>query len=198
MLIFDEVITGFRLALGGAQALYGVTPDLSAFAKGLGGGFPVAAMGGRKDIMALVADGTVSMAGTYAANGIAVAAANAALDELAAPGLYERLFAALRPAARRGCSRSSARPASVTQVVGVGPVLQVWFADQSDPQLPRRRAPRRATISSACGGRACSSAACCSIPGAFENLFVSFAHTEADIDWTLDAARETVREVRRA
>jgi len=93
LLVFDEVITGFRIAFGGAQSHYGITPDLSTFAKGMGGGFPVAALGGRKDVMALVADGTVSMAGTYSANGIAVAAANAALDELAEPGKYERLHA---------------------------------------------------------------------------------------------------------
>jgi glutamate-1-semialdehyde 2,1-aminomutase len=80
VLIFDEVITGFRLGFAGAQGRFGVRPDLSVFAKGLGGGFPVAAMGGRADIMALVADGTVSMAGTYTANGIAVTAATAALE----------------------------------------------------------------------------------------------------------------------
>ena len=88
VLIFDEVITGFRLGYGGAQGIYGIKPDISVFAKGLGGGFPVAALGGRRDIMSLVADGTVSMAGTYSANGIAVAAANAALDELGQPGKY--------------------------------------------------------------------------------------------------------------
>ena len=65
VLIFDEVITGFRLGFGGAQGHYGIKPDFSVFAKGMGGGFPVAALGGRRDIMALVADGTVSMAGTY-------------------------------------------------------------------------------------------------------------------------------------
>src|SRR6185369_15077943 len=93
VLIFDEVITGFRLGLAGAQGRLGIKPDLSVFAKGIGGGFPVAAMGGRKDIMALIANGTVSVAGTYTANGIAVAAANAALDELATPGLYQQLDA---------------------------------------------------------------------------------------------------------
>src|ERR1700681_398594 len=91
LLIYDEVITGFRLNIAGAQGHYGIRPDLSVFAKGLGGGFPVAALGGRKDIMDLVADGTVSMAGTYAANTIAVAAAHAALDELTEPVVYERL-----------------------------------------------------------------------------------------------------------
>ncbi|HZC22039.1 MAG TPA: aminotransferase class III-fold pyridoxal phosphate-dependent enzyme, partial [Candidatus Binatia bacterium] len=86
VLIFDEVITGFRVALGGAQQYYGITPDLTVMAKGFGGGFPVAAVGGKKEIMQLVADGTVSMAGTYSGNGIAVSAANATLDVLMTPG----------------------------------------------------------------------------------------------------------------
>ena len=77
VLIFDEVITGFRVALGGAQALYGVTPDLTTMAKALGGGFPVAALGGKREIMDLVSDGAVLHAGTYNANTIAVAATSA-------------------------------------------------------------------------------------------------------------------------
>ncbi len=93
LLIFDEVITGFRLSLAGAQGVFGITPDLSVFAKGLGGGFPVAAVGGKRAVMDLVSDGTVSLAGTYTANGIAVAAANATLDELNEPGAYDRLYA---------------------------------------------------------------------------------------------------------
>src|SRR5690348_4087213 len=127
VLLFDEVITGFRLGLGGAQARLGVTPDLPVFAKGLGGGFPVAACGGRADIMALVANGTVSMAGTYAANGIAIAAANAALDELATPGLFAKLDA-ISDELRIGLAgilRDAGLPA---YVVGMGPLMQVWFA----------------------------------------------------------------------
>ena len=85
LLIFDEVITGFRLGIGGAQAHYGVTPDLSVFAKGLGWWFSHRRHGRAQRGDGLVADGVVSMAGTYTANGIAVAAANAAIDELNEP-----------------------------------------------------------------------------------------------------------------
>src|SRR5260370_34468540 len=70
VLIYDEVITGFRLGYGGAQGIYGIKPDISVFAKGLGGGFPVAALDRLRDIMKLADDGTGSMAGTYSANGI--------------------------------------------------------------------------------------------------------------------------------
>lgn len=195
ILIFDEVITGFRLALGGAQAYYGVKPDLSIFAKGLGGGFPVAAMGGRKDMMALVADGTVSMAGTYSANSIAVAAANAALDELAAPGMYERLFA-ISDRLRRGLGEILAETGIAADVVGVGPVLQVWFTDRPIRNYrDAARFTRRDTFR--LWWESMLDRGILFHPGAFENLFVSFAHSEEDIGRTLAAAHETARLIAR-
>jgi glutamate-1-semialdehyde 2,1-aminomutase len=191
LLIFDEVITGFRLALGGAQSHYGVTPDLSTFAKGLGGGFPVAALGGRRDVMALVADSTVSMAGTYSANGIAVAAANAALDELAAPGMYERLYA-IADRLRHGLAEVLADTGTPATVVGVGPVLQVWFSQH--PIRNYRDAARYARHDLfRLWWEGMLDRGVLFHPGAFENLFVSFAHTKQDVDETLAAARETVR-----
>jgi glutamate-1-semialdehyde 2,1-aminomutase len=189
LLIFDEVITGFRIGLGGAQGHYGLTPDLSVFAKGLGGGFPVAALGGRKEVMALVADGTVSMAGTYSANSIAVAAANAALDELAAPGGYERLFA-ISDRLRLGLAPIFAEAGIPADVVGVGPVLQVWFTER--PIRNYRDAARFArhdVFRSWWEGML--DRGVLFHPGAFENLFVSFAHSSDDIEQTLAAARET-------
>jgi glutamate-1-semialdehyde 2,1-aminomutase len=188
VLIFDEVITGFRLGLGGAQARLGVTPDLSVFAKGLGGGFPVAAMGGRRDIMALVANGTVSMAGTYSANGIAIAAANAALDELATPGLYAQLDA-VSDELRLGLEKVMSDAGLPAYVVGLGPLMQVWFAQKeihnyrdaerhADQQLFRR------------WWEGMLSHGVLFHPGAYENLFVSTAHTRADVAATLEAARQ--------
>lgn len=85
VLIFDEVITGFRLGLGGAQEVFGIQPDLSVFAKALGAGFPVSALAGRRDIMELFATGRVNHSGTYNANVASISAALAALDELSAP-----------------------------------------------------------------------------------------------------------------
>ncbi len=94
VLIFDEVMTGFRLALGGAQELFGVTPDMTCLGKILGGGLPAAAYGGRADIMATVApEGPVYQAGTLSGNPLAMAAGATALDLLAEPGVYERLEA---------------------------------------------------------------------------------------------------------
>jgi glutamate-1-semialdehyde 2,1-aminomutase len=194
VLIFDEVITGFRLALGGAQAHYGITPDISTFAKGLGGGFPVAAMGGRKDIMALVADGTVSMAGTYAANVIAVSAANAALDELAEPGMYERLYR-VSDRLRHGLEKVFADAKISTRVVGLGPVFQVWFTDHDIHNY--RDAARHASHEIfRIWWEGMLDRGVLFHPGAFENLFISFAHTEEDVDRTLEAARETARVIR--
>jgi glutamate-1-semialdehyde 2,1-aminomutase len=194
LLIFDEVITGFRIGFGGAQAHYGVKPDLSTFAKGMGGGFPIAALGGRRDVMSLVADSTVSMAGTYSANGIAVAAANAALDELAAPGMYERLFA-LSDGLRLGLERIFTEAGVPAQVVGVGPVLQAWFAEQ--PIRNYRDAARYARHDIfRLWWEGMLDRGVLFHPGAFENLFVSFAHSQDDIDRTLEAARETALMIR--
>ena len=186
VLIYDEVITGFRLSFGGGQQLYGIKPDISIFAKGLGGGYPVAALGGRADIMRLVACGTVSMAGTYSANGIAVAAANAALDELAEPGKYARLTAR--------CTRFYAGLAAILSkhglpafVVGQGPVLQVWFSEKEIRNY--RDAARYARHDLfRIWWEGMMERNILFHPGAFENLFVSFAHSDADIDRTLQAA----------
>ena len=141
VLIFDEVITGFRVALGGAQQYYGVTPDLTVMAKGFGGGFPVAAVGGKKEIMQLVADGTVSMAGTYSGNGIAVSAANATLDFLRTPGIYESSVRAQRTADARN-SRSHERGRTADQGSRDRAAVSGVVHRFADPQLPRRRSSR--------------------------------------------------------
>jgi glutamate-1-semialdehyde 2,1-aminomutase len=196
VLIYDEVITGFRLSRAGAQGRTGIRPDLSVFAKGLGGGFPVAALGGRRELMALVADGTVSMAGTYSANLIAVAAANAALDELARPGLYETLY--------RRCERLYEGLERIFQdakvpayVAGLGPILQVWFSDRKIRNY--RDAARHANQERfRAWWEGMLERGILFHPGAFENLFVSFAHSDDDIEQTLAAAREVAAGLGRA
>jgi glutamate-1-semialdehyde 2,1-aminomutase len=191
VLIFDEVITGFRLGLAGAQGHYGIRPDLSIFAKGVGGGFPVAAMGGRRDIMAFVAEGKVSMAGTYSANTIAVAAANATMDELARPGFYDELYERSQMLIE-GLAKIMIDARLPAYVVGVGPVLQVWFsrekirnyrdaARHADHEMFRR------------WWEGMLDRGILFHPGAYENLFVSFAHDKDDIAVTLSAAREVAR-----
>jgi len=191
VLIFDEVITGFRLSLAGAQGHYGIRPDLSVFAKGIGGGFPVAAMGGRRDIMAFVAEGKVSMAGTYSANSIAVAAANAALDELATPGLYQGLYQRAERLTQ-GLTRILKDAKLPAFVVGVGPVLQVWFSKH--PIRNYRDAARHADHEMfRKWWEGMLDRGILFHPGAYENLFLSFAHDQNDIDQTLAAAAEVAK-----
>ncbi len=194
LLIYDEVITGFRLSLAGAQGHYRIRPDLSVFAKGLGGGFPVAALGGRRDVMDLASDGTVSIAGTYSGNVIAVAAANAAQDELSEPGKYEKLY---RRCERlyEGLERILQDAGHAAYVVGIGPVMQVWFAGQ--PIRNYRDAARYASHTRfRAWWEGMLDAGVLFHPGAFENLFVSFAHSDDDIEQTLDAARRVAQRMR--
>jgi glutamate-1-semialdehyde 2,1-aminomutase len=186
ILIFDEVITGFRVALGGAQAYYGVKPDISVFAKGMGGGFPIAAVGGRRDLMEFVSDGTVSMAGTYSGNGIAVAAANATLDIMLREDIHTRLFQ-LSTELQEGLSKLINFHELPAFVTGIGPVFQIWFSEH--PISSYRDAARfaRADLFRIWWEEMLSSGVLFH-PGHLENLFVSFAHTEEDVADTLAAA----------
>jgi glutamate-1-semialdehyde 2,1-aminomutase len=195
VLIFDEVITGFRVALGGAQQYYGVTPDLTVMAKGFGGGFPVAAVGGKKEIMQLVADGTVSMAGTYSGNGIAVSAANATLDVLTTPGIYQDLFARSERL-MLGIRDRMDSAGLQAKVVGIGPLFQVWFTDS--PIRNYRDAVQHARKDRfRIWWEEMMKRGVLFHPDAFENLFVSFAHTDADVELTLKAVDEALPEVKR-
>ena len=135
VLIYDEVVTGFRLAYGGAQEYYGVVPDLVAYGKALGGGYPIGAFGGRRDIMDLVnehrigSDGYVWMASTLGGNPISTAAANAALSVLRRPGTYAHLHGLgnrFREKLRNVLRDRQVR----AQVIGDGPLAQVVFSDQ--------------------------------------------------------------------
>ncbi|HEX2885292.1 aspartate aminotransferase family protein [Vineibacter terrae] len=152
-LIFDEVVTGFRFAYGGAQAYYGVTPDLCTLGKVIGGGFPLAAIAGRADIMAHFDRGAVGEAsflpqiGTLSGNPIAAVAGLATLDVLRRPGTYERLFATGKTLMEG--LRSSLEKAGVkARVIGEPPLFDVVFADgemrdyrdtaRGDAQMMRR------------------------------------------------------------
>ena len=195
VLIFDEVITGFRVALGGAQQYYGVLPDLTVMAKGFGGGFPIAAVGGKKDIMQLVADGTVSMAGTYSGNGIAVSAANATLDFLMRPGIYQDLFEKSERL-MRGMEERLELAGYETHVVGIGPLFQVWFT--SSPIHNYRDAVHHARRHQfRVWWEELLKRGVLFHPDAFENLFVSFAHSDIDVECTLEAVESALPEMRR-
>ncbi len=136
LLIFDEVVTGFRLARGGAIDYYGVRPDLVAYGKALGGGYPIGAFGGRAEIMDLVredrlgADDYVWMASTLGGNPVSTAAARAALAVFGEAGTYQRLHA-LGATLRAGIARVLASHQQVAQVIGDGPLAQVVFTPEA-------------------------------------------------------------------
>lgn len=189
LLIFDEVITGFRFARGGAQEYYGVLPDLTTMAKGLGGGFPVAAIGGSREVMSIIADGRYSHSGTYNANVVACAAVSATMDLLAEPGLYERqrrlgerLMAGLRTLA--------AEAGLEVIVEGLGTVFQIWFSQR--PIRNWRDAYRYASEDLFTRWwQEMLLRGMLFHPSQYENLFVSLVHTDADIDAMLNAAAES-------
>jgi len=196
LLIFDEVITGFRFARGGAQEYFGVTPDLTTMAKGLGGGFPVAAIGGSREVMSIIAEGRYSHSGTYNANVVACAAVSATMDLLAEPGLFERqralgerLMAELR---------SLAGAAGLPVLVeGLGTVFQIWFSDR--PIRNWRDAERYAREDLfTTWWQEMLLRGVLFHPSQYENLFVSLVHTDADVDAMLNAAAEAFAVTRSA
>ncbi len=195
MLIFDEVITGFRFARGGAQEWFGVTADLTTFAKGLGGGFPVAAVGGTKEAMHLVAEGKYSHSGTYNANVVQCAAVSATMDVLAEPGLYERQRA-LGARLATGLGELAAERGLDAYCEGLGTVFQLWFAD--GPIHNWRDAVAHAD--EAMFTRWYEEMVIRGVlfhPLQFENLFVSLVHDDRDIDETLQAAADALTVVAR-
>lgn len=195
LLIFDEVITGFRFARGGAQEWFGVTPDLTTLAKGLGGGFPVAAVGGSTEAMHLVAEGRYSHSGTYNANVVQCAAVSATMDLLAEPGLYERQRA-LGHRLAAGLSELAAERGLDAYCEGLGTVFQLWFAD--GPIHNWRDAVVRAD--EALFTRWYEEMVIRGVlfhPLQFENLFVSLVHDDRDIDETLQAAADALTVVAR-
>ena len=193
LLIFDEVMTGFRVALGGAQARYGITPDLSTFGKIIGGGMPVGAYGGRRELMQQIAPaGPIYQAGTLSGNPVAMAAGLATLDLIQAPGFHDELErrthalcdgleAAAREAGVAFCTTRA--PGMFGLYFRTGPVETFEDAKASDTARFNRffHAMLRRGVYLA--------------PSAFEAGFVSSAHGEAEIAHTLAAAREAFAEV---
>jgi glutamate-1-semialdehyde 2,1-aminomutase len=129
VLIFDEVVTGFRVAPGGAQELYGVSPDLATYGKILGGGHPTAAVGGSREIMSQI-DGSVFMSGTLSGNPVAATAGLATLDVLSKPGTYEYLTD-LGDRMRSGLTAVLRQRGLPACAIGVGPVFQLFFRSEA-------------------------------------------------------------------
>ncbi|NOR18970.1 MAG: aminotransferase class III-fold pyridoxal phosphate-dependent enzyme, partial [Xanthomonadales bacterium] len=192
VLIFDEVMTGFRVALGGAQALYGVTPDLSTFGKVIGGGMPVGAFGGKRELMELVApSGPVYQAGTLSGNPVAMAAGLATLDLISEPGFYEGLSEKARMLTEgiQAEADFAVVPFTTTRVGGMfglyfSAVDQIVNFEQSgavDVEMFK------------CFFHAMLENGVYLAPSAYEAGFISSAHSEEHISATVNAAREAFK-----
>jgi len=184
LLIFDEVMTGFRVAFGGAQERYGIRPDLTTLGKVIGGGLPVGAYGGRKDIMSRVAPaGPIYQAGTLSGNPLAVAAGLAMLGHLKAhPEIYEQLEA-------RALALCAGAPAGVT-VNRVGSMFTFFFS--GSPVTDWDSAKRCDTARFGAYFRKMLESGIYLAPSQFEAAFVSAAHSEDDIRRTVEAARRAL------
>ncbi|MFM8391119.1 MAG: glutamate-1-semialdehyde 2,1-aminomutase [Methylophilaceae bacterium] len=188
VLIFDEVMTGFRVAKGGAQALYGVNPDLTTLGKVIGGGLPVGAFGGRKDIMQCLAPlGPVYQAGTLSGNPVAVAAGLATLNLIQQTGFHERL-AATTKSLTDGLSAIAREAGVAFSAQAVGGMFGIYFSAEvpnsfDDVMQSDRDAFNRFFHAMLDDGIYLA-------PSAFEAGFVSAAHSEQDIEQTLSAARK--------
>ena len=190
LLIFDEVITGFRVGPNGAQGLFGITPDITTMGKIIGGGLPVGAYGGRKDVMQMVAPlGAMYQAGTLSGNPLAVSAGIATLTELQKPGVFEKLET-LSERLAEGLTKAFqtiGMPSTINRVgsmftgfFNAGPVAGLAAAEGSDTEIYGRyfHAMQEQGVYIA--------------PSQFEAGFVSTAHTEADIDATIAKASEAL------
>jgi glutamate-1-semialdehyde 2,1-aminomutase len=189
LLILDEVMTGFRLAPGGAQALYGVKPDLSTFGKVIGGGLPVGAYGGRADLMRHIApDGPIYQAGTLSGNPLAVAAGLAALEALV-PEVYETLEKT-SAAIEAGLRDAAAKAGIPVQLNRVGSMWTLFFSET--PVFDYASAKKADTKKFATFFHAMLDRGIYLPPSQFEAAFVSAAHGPDEVRLTIEAARESL------
>jgi glutamate-1-semialdehyde 2,1-aminomutase len=197
LLVFDEVITGFRLGLGGAQALYDVRPDLTCIGKTLGGGLPIAAFGGRAEIMAhLAPEGSVFQGGTFSGNPVCVAAAHAFLDALESEPRFHARLDALTQRLARGARDAIAAAGLSYPVVQLASIVDFAFRPGS--------APRNHADAAGADGAAYARYYWAMLergiflpPSKMEVMFLTGAHTESDIDRTIIAMHQALAEAQR-
>lgn len=196
LLIFDEVMTGFRVSHGGAQALYGINPDLSCFGKIIGGGLPVGAYGGRKDIMEHIAPkGPVYQAGTLSGNPLAMAAGVATLTVLKQPGFYEALEKTSEKLLR-GFEQAAKNAGVAVSAARVGSMLGLYFTDQDVTSFEDAKTSDLDFFASYY--QLMLENGVYLAPSQFEALFVSSAHDEDAIGQTLEAAELSMKQLTRA
>jgi glutamate-1-semialdehyde 2,1-aminomutase len=194
LLIFDEVMTGFRVALGGAQAVYGITPDLSTFGKIIGGGMPVGAYGGRAELMRQIApSGPIYQAGTLSGNPVAMAAGLAMLGLIQQPGFYETLDArtATLCAGFEDAAREAGVPFSTNRV---GSMFGLFFTAEKVETYAQATAGDTAAFNRFF--HAMRERGVYLAPSAFEAGFLSMAHDDAVIAATIEAARASFAAIR--
>ena len=193
LLIFDEVMTGFRVALGGAQALYDIDPDLTTLGKIIGGGLPVGAYGGKREIMSRVApEGPVYQAGTLSGNPVAMAAGIATLEKLKAPGFYESLNRKAETLAK-GLAAAAAGTGTKATVSRVGAMLGLFFTDRPVNNFEDAKTSDLNLFSAWYKGM--RERGIYLAPSQFEAFFISAAHSEAQIGRLLRLRRSVFREI---
>jgi len=193
VLIFDEVMTGFRVSYGGAQKAFGIKPDMTCLGKVIGGGLPVGAYGGRREIMKMVApEGPVYQAGTLSGNPLAMTAGIETLKILSKPETYKKLFAKSE-ALEEGLKDAAKRAGIKTKFYRAGTMFCTYFTDREVHNFSDASKTDTARFSRFFRGmleRGINLA-----PSAFEAGFMSLAHTNSDINKTIRAAFETFREI---
>jgi glutamate-1-semialdehyde 2,1-aminomutase len=198
LLIFDEVLTGFRIAPGGAQEFYGVKPDIACYAKALGGGTPIAAVAGRKDVMGMIGPGKIGYGGTYNGNSMCLAAANATLDELLRDdGAAFKHLHLTGAEIVEGLRELMTRYDQSGIVQGIGPMFQLYFTEakkilnyrhtlQSD--FSKFREFRNLMLRKGVYLH----------PDGTERMMINKAHQRDDVEWILGAAEDSFKELQKA
>lgn len=193
VLIFDEVMTGFRVAFGGAQERYGIKPDMTCLGKVIGGGLPVGAYGGRKEIMKMVSpEGPVYQAGTLSGNPLAMTAGIETIRELSKSGTYRKLEAK-SAALEKGLKEAAKRAGVSTRFYRAGSMFCTYFTDKEVYNYETAKysdTKKFARFFSGMLRRGVNIA-----PSQFEAGFMSLAHTDKDIEKTIKAAYEALKEV---
>lgn len=193
VLIFDEVMTGFRVSRGGAQSYYGIKPDLTCLGKIIGGGLPVGAYGGKKEIMSMVApEGPVYQAGTLSGNPIAVTAGIETLKILSKKGVYERLESKMQ-LLEEGLKDASKKAGAKTRFYRAGTMFCSYFIDNDVFDYPTAKKADAQKFSRFFLGMLDKGVYLA--PSQFESGFMSLAHSTQDISQTIDAAYKTMKEI---
>ena len=194
ILIFDEVMTGFRVAYGGAQSLYGVYPDLTCFGKIIGGGLPVGAYGGKQDLMGQIAPrGSVYQAGTLSGNPVAMAAGIATLEQIQKEGFYEALDQTADHLLK-GLEEAAQKADILVQTQRVGSMLGFFFNDRAVKNFDDAKTSDLEKFSAFYNGL--RQAGVYVAPSQFEALFVSAAHQNEHIEATIAAAEHVLSQLK--